>query len=427
LKYDVDKSKIPDTKYSGIKTYPSFSFFQTDILLDEVGTSDMAALKEKTDRLSKRLKEEAAWTRDREPNYHGFRKNVRELLLQLVKASNPLVRSCQIGHTPLKTKFYQIVSITGNHNFLIAFFTIFFFGFGKVEMGRQIFVLLSSGVLVGNYFKDYLCLPRPSPPVERLSNMHNMEFGLPSTHSVTAFGIPFYLIYKLYGWDTTMIMVGIIYTFVVSYSRLYLGMHSLPDILAGILIGAALLYLWISVGFASLEEWVAHGSYVPITIVAIAAFLLFLHPEPYDYCPCFEDSVCFTASAAGIIAGGARYPYSNHSVDLRPQLVLFRYITGTMLIFMTRLLLKPLMYRILPWIYRTFSRIIPRRRFLQHFKPHQEVDVTMMNPFPSITQSKGFGQVRYDIDVPTKFVVYLAMGWVGSEGGPNLFWLLNLN
>jgi len=46
------------------------------------------------------------------------------------------------------------------------------------------FPIILFKLIVCSMFKDYLCLPRPTSPVVRLAETHNMEFGFPSSHSV---------------------------------------------------------------------------------------------------------------------------------------------------------------------------------------------------------------------------------------------------
>ena len=54
---------------------------------------------------------------------------------------------------------------------------------------------------------------------------------------------------------------------------MYLGMHSLPDILGGLVIGIVLLFAWVTIGFSALDEWIEHGTYGKIILFKISFFL----------------------------------------------------------------------------------------------------------------------------------------------------------
>jgi len=340
------------------------------------------------------------------------------------------VAEIQKSRSKNKTRLLQIADLTGTHMFLVSLFPFIYCALGYAMFSRQLLILNSLGIYVGNWLKDYLCLPRPMPPAERLSSVGNNEFGLPSTHSVTAFTIPFFSLFYILPKDSWLFFFGfilaVIYTFIVSYSRLYLGMHCVADLLGGIIIAAVLLFIWFGAGLGiALEHWLITGSMVEFTAVAIGVFLMFLHPEPVDYCPCFEDSACFIGAASGIIIGHFRAPnifkgFQNFSF----LACSIRFIVGLSLLLVTRYALKKLMVLILPWFFETFHP--PSRQFLDHFtdksKPRIK-GVPSMVDMQSKTQSKS---ALYDIDIPSKFIVYCALAWLTTEFTPKLFYIIHL-
>lgn len=386
------------------------------------------------------------------PQMIGFRKKCRDLLLPFVLDGPILVSRIQATRSHSKTKFMELVSITGTHAFLVALFPMWYFGFGYIEIGRQLLLLLASGIYVGNFFKDYLCLPRPMPPALKLSPYHTNEFGMPSTHSVTALNTVFYLILTLVPmrnnefWYYTALLGGIVYTILISYSRLYLGMHCLADILGGLIIGVFLLSGWIFCGgFDAVEYFLFHGNYVPMIVILFCMFILFVHPEPvFHYCPCFEDSVCVVGAACGILCGGARYPIYMRAVDRTLSMCFARYILGMTALLSTRFFLKPILWRVFSWVFETFHP--PARRHLVHLtqkaaKNRAREEGT--SPLPSLVRIPSDSSlnpdndsreqsnsviypVRYDVDIPTKFIVYTAMGWCGAEVMPRTFELLGM-
>lgn len=103
--------------------------------------------------------------------------------------------------------------------------------------------------------KNLLCLPRPPvPPVVPLH--HCQDWSLPSHHALLSVNIPWYLWFyiQLHYHSTlsseihTMLFVSIsLWSFLVMFSRMYLGVHSPADILSGGIIGCLLLASWLQV------------------------------------------------------------------------------------------------------------------------------------------------------------------------------------
>jgi len=91
---------------------------------------------------------------------------------------------------------------------------------------------------------------RPSNPANPISgdvhivdNNRGGRFGFPSCHAANTFGLAFFVIYLFR--NRVMTVFFLIWATIVSYSRIYLGLHYPGDILAGIVLGlivASLVY-----------------------------------------------------------------------------------------------------------------------------------------------------------------------------------------
>ena len=88
------------------------------------------------------------------------------------------------------------------------------------------------------------------PPAVRLELRWDNEFGLPSTHSMMAAALPLSL--SLLTSDeqywSLCLALGTFAFLLVTTCRLYLGMHTVLDILAGILLSALILVFALPLG-----------------------------------------------------------------------------------------------------------------------------------------------------------------------------------
>ena len=99
--------------------------------------------------------------------------------------------------------------------------------------------------------KDVLKWPRPAmPPAVRLELRWDNEFGMPSTHSMMALALPLSLIIftsqKQY-WGFCL-GLGVLALLLVTSCRLYLGMHTVLDILVGLILSSLILVFALPLG-----------------------------------------------------------------------------------------------------------------------------------------------------------------------------------
>jgi hypothetical protein len=110
--------------------------------------------------------------------------------------------------------------------------------------------------IAGQLTKDFFRLPRPtSPPgsknpIVKLDNHFDTEYGLPSTHTIAGL-LPAttLLILMRHGVPIPIVawVAAVIYWVAVALSRLYLGVHSVYDVIAGAILGSgmtALLHMY---------------------------------------------------------------------------------------------------------------------------------------------------------------------------------------
>ncbi|XP_057751573.1 lipid phosphate phosphatase delta-like [Arachis stenosperma] len=157
---------------------------------------------------------------------------------------------------PLFSGLSCVVSVPFYTGFLPL---LFWSGHGK--LARQMTLLIAFSDYTGNYIKDVVSALRPpSPPVHRITATKDeednaLEYGLPSSHTLNTVCLSGYLLHyvlyhtKIDGVHATYIGVPLVVLVVtlIGFARVYLGMHSVIDIIAGLLFGLGILAFWLSV------------------------------------------------------------------------------------------------------------------------------------------------------------------------------------
>ncbi len=108
---------------------------------------------------------------------------------------------------------------------------------GKKEKSKIFFITMVSVGLIGLSLKRIIHSPRPCATLCRETSLfYNFNYGsFPSVHAMSSFApIPiFHKTFKNYFITATLFLFGIL----VSYSRIYIGVHYLKDVLAGSILG----------------------------------------------------------------------------------------------------------------------------------------------------------------------------------------------
>ncbi|KAH3072723.1 hypothetical protein KXV27_000067 [Aspergillus fumigatus] len=237
-----------------------------------------------------------------------------------------------------------------------------------------------------------------------MSGSAALEYGFPSTHSTNAVSVAVYVLTLLNSPDSTvsshinLIFQCMTYLYVSSIvlGRLYCGMHGFLDVIVGCLLGASITFVQNLFG-PLLDDYVFSASGKQIALVVLVIIILVrIHPEPADDCPCFDDSVAFAGVIIGVQLGCWHFAKSSIAwSDPSPATIPFRYkdlglvktvlrfVLGVFLIFTWREVMKPLLLRTLPPIFRALEKLgllLPRRFFTRasqyktvpaHLKDHE--------------------------------------------------------
>ena len=153
-----------------------------------------------------------------------------------------LIIAIQQVHGPLLDNIFRGITFTGEEQFYLVLFPLILwcidYSFGAVLV---IFFLLSNFLNI--ILKDLFQQPRPFVlnPALKLSPADG--YGMPSGHAQLAasvWGAIAVRVHKTWFW-----IVAIVIILLIGFSRVYLGVHFPTDVLAGWIIGAILLVIYI--------------------------------------------------------------------------------------------------------------------------------------------------------------------------------------
>ena len=142
--------------------------------------------------------------------------------------------------TPALSVFFENISLAGYPTFLILFISFGYFFWSPSRFSRIAMMLFISG-LINGFLKDFFQDPRPLIEL-MLDPKVGTSYGWPSGHAQIAVTLWGLIAYELKDKRVT-IGAGIL-IFLITFSRMYLGVHDLGDVISGLVIGAIILAIW---------------------------------------------------------------------------------------------------------------------------------------------------------------------------------------
>ncbi len=146
----------------------------------------------------------------------------------------------------------RLLALMGQQEFFLVVMPAIFWCL-DAGAGLRTGAMLLLGSSLNCFLKILFHTPRPfwySPQVKALSS--ETTFGMPSGHAQNAagiWGLLAALVHKRWAWITALAVI-----FAIGVSRVYLGMHFPSDVVAGWLLGAALVWLFLRLD-APVTRW----------------------------------------------------------------------------------------------------------------------------------------------------------------------------
>ncbi|KAM7105123.1 sphingosine-1-phosphate phosphatase 2 [Molossus nigricans] len=282
-------------------------------------------------------------------------------------------------------------------------------------LSRRLIIIWVLVMYVGQVAKDILKWPRPfSPPVVQLETRVVAEYGMPSTHAMAATAISSTLLLSTmdryqYPFPVGLTM-AVVFSTLVCLSRLYTGMHTVLDVLGGVLITAVLIVLTYP-AWTLMDRLESASPLFPVCAIVVPFLLCYNHPVSDFYSPTRADTTTIVAAGAGVTIGF----WINHFFQLVSEpagalpalqrippltadmlvLGLTKFTVGIVLILLVRQLVQNLSLQVLYSWFKVVARNKEARR-------------------------------RLEIEVPYKFVTYTSVGICATTMVPMLHRFLGL-
>ena len=207
--------------------------------------------------------------------------------------------------TPFFNFFFDAVSLAGYGTFLILFLAFGYFFWSAQRFSRAAMLLFISA-LINGFLKDLFQDPRPDIEL-MLDPRTGTSYGWPSGHAQIAVTLWGLLAYEMK--DKLITIGAVTFIFLVAFSRMYLGVHDLGDVFAGLLIGSFILLLWHFAVIYKLYEQFSKFTWLFI-IFFFQLLLYFLYPTHEGH----EISIWFLGVMTGWYVGSSQIHLATNQV-----------------------------------------------------------------------------------------------------------------
>jgi len=211
---------------------------------------------------------------------------------------------------PALNLFFEGITYLGAEE---AYFVVFLVAYLCINrrLGFRLFLAFVISAYLMAVFKELWAVPRPylqHPDLLHPLALSTAEgYSMPSGHALLAVVVWGYIALQLRSWRWRLIPVAIIV--LVSFSRLYLGLHWPADVVVGLALGAVLLSCYVEV-----TGWIDTGrlklsTLQCIAVVVVSGTVMYI----------FGEDLQNGVSAAGALLGGGVGYLALRYVDSYPE------------------------------------------------------------------------------------------------------------
>ena len=196
---------------------------------------------------------------------------------------------------PQLEPIFGIFDIIGQFEFYLAFITLIYWCLNK-DLGATLAYLLSFSNTFNSLIKHILRDPRPYWKEPDIGLSEETSYGVASGHaqnSTVLYGTIALWFRKIWVWILSIIMI-----LMMALSRIYLGVHDIEDVIAGIVVGLLILIafsLWRSYGVdwfqnRILGQRLLIATSVPLAFMVIYIILLIVTKAPDEQVAWYQFS-----------------------------------------------------------------------------------------------------------------------------------------
>jgi glycerophosphoryl diester phosphodiesterase len=179
--------------------------------------------------------------------------------------------------SPALTQVFTALSVLGYTEFFLVMLPLGYWLWDKALFTR-LAVLIGLIGLSNSFLKDLFQDPRPAAALA-LDGRVGDSFGLPSGHAQVATAMWLWLAHEIKRPWTWAVAIAI--ALGVAFSRIYLGVHDVEDVLAGIVLGLAALVIYRGLLSDDFTFWHdLHPAFHLAAIASLAPLFWLAWPQP---------------------------------------------------------------------------------------------------------------------------------------------------
>ena len=226
---------------------------------------------------------------------------------------------------------FKAITYLGEPIVFVILFAIIFIGYDK-KFAKNLVISLLLTLFVNQWIKQLFKDTRP-PTNEEGGVLIETSYGFPSAHAQNAVGFWGYMAYKWKNKSKPFVLPVVptilsILIFLVAISRIIIGVHDLQDIIGGLLIGIAILMVFIYLEPVVSEQFNKLSFTLKITIAVIISILIFLIPT-FLYpkagvgllpsAPSYSDNGAFGLVGGVLLGSGIGYILEGEYIKYEPK------------------------------------------------------------------------------------------------------------